>query len=143
MHAIAVNLVPDLFGQFVNLGRGPPMASTQRGQGEGLVGLTHSEVEPPANVPQVRISRPAVERQLNALLLDVDEASICQSPLGEFDVHAHRTPKAIHGVQKLICPLHHVRIPRDNSAFKTRVPVYLDLLEIAVVWFKMSSKSVN
>jgi hypothetical protein len=89
------------------------------------------------------ISRPAVEGQLDNLLLNVDEACIFQPPLGEFGVHAHRATKAIHGIQKFIRPLHDARIAGDDAALETRVPVYLDLFEIAVVRFKMPSQSVN
>ncbi len=139
MHAIAEDLDPDLFGEVVNLLWGLALTPTQGRQAEWLTGLTDAKIEPPAHVSTVGLRGPAVEGQPNDLLLDVDEAGVCQPLLSDIALQAHRAAEAIHGLHKFIGPLDDVGIPGQSAIITARAPVYLDLLDIANVRFEMSS----
>lgn len=134
MRNIAVNLGPDLFGEVVNLIRGPITTDEGR-QTEWLASLMEAKAEPPANISAVCLCRPVVEGQPEDLLVNVDEASICQPLLGQIAVRAYWAPKAIHSAQKLICPLHNGGIPWQGPVVTAKGLVYLDLFDIAVIWF--------
>ena len=139
MYAVAVDLVPDFFGEIVNLLYGLAMASAQGRQAEWLTGLTDAKVEPPAHVSTVGLRGPAIKRQPDDLLLDVDEAGVCQPLLGDIALQAHRAAEAIHGLHKFIGPLYDVGIPGQSAIVTARAPVYLDLFDIASVRFEMPS----
>ena len=139
MYAIAVDLDPDLFGEVVNLLWSLAMASAQGRQAEWLTSLTDAKVEPPAQVSPMGLRGPAVEGQPDNLLLDVDEADVCQPLLGDIALQAHRAAEAIHGLHKFIGPLYDVGIPGQSAIVTARAPVYLDLFDIASVRFEMPS----
>jgi hypothetical protein len=103
-----------------------------------LEGLPKPKIEPSAEVSGVCVDGPAVERQLDDLLLNVDKADVCEPLFGEIAVHAQGAAEAIHGIEKLIRPLHNRGIRGERTVVAPWVPVYLDLLEIAVMRFEMS-----
>jgi hypothetical protein len=75
---------------------------------------------------------------LDNLLLDVDEAGIYQPLLGDIAVQADGAAEAIHGIKELVRPSYGVGIPWQGAVVAARIPVYLNLLKPAVVWFQVS-----
>jgi len=106
-----------------------------------MYALFQTEVEPATEFSGRRLLRPPIQRNLDRLVLEIDESGSHHSLLGKLGVHSHRSTQFLRGVHQFLRPPIHERIPRHRPIVALGDKVNLNLLQPSDLRSQMSNHS--